>query len=113
MNIYTFFHTRFWSFLPAFMIAFILLIYSKNFSLISYVFENNRINNIMGIFVILAICVCLSKDRKAIDIKLISYGLLMHLSLAVFVLKTSYGQIIFSSIAQAYFHFCYQEQLQF
>lgn len=69
---------------------------------LEYLAEHNRIFNILGIFSILGICVGLSKNRAAINIKLVSYGMLMHLCLALVVLKTSLGQTVIGAIADSF-----------
>lgn len=101
MNLASYLRHSYWHYLAFSLLALAIIFFGINNSFFSYILEHNRINNIFGIFFILAICVVLSKDRKAINIKLVSYAMLMHLALAIFVLKTTYGQIAFGAVAQA------------
>jgi CNT family concentrative nucleoside transporter len=55
-----------------------------------------RFTGLLGIIVILGIALFFSKDRKAINLRLVFSGLALQTALAVFVLKTSIGQAIFA-----------------
>ena len=47
--------------------------------MVAYMLEHSRYLNIFGIFAILGICFLFSKDRKAIDYKLIAHALAVEL----------------------------------
>jgi len=55
-----------------------------------------RFTGLLGIVVILGIALIFSKDRKAINLRLVFSGLALQTALAVFVLKTAIGQAIFA-----------------
>lgn len=65
--------------------------YSIIQTFISYLNEHNRVNNIVGIFIVLLIAYLASYKKNSINFKLILSGLLIHLSLGLIVLKTSIG----------------------
>jgi CNT family concentrative nucleoside transporter len=60
----------------------------------------SRFHGIIGIIVILGLAFLLSNNRKAINLRVILSGLALQLALALFILKTSVGQGIFSFIAR-------------
>ncbi len=60
-----------------------------------------RFHGLIGIVLILGIAYLLSNNRKAINLRVILSGLALQLALALFILKTSIGQSIFSHIAKA------------
>lgn len=60
-----------------------------------------RFTGIIGIIVILGLALLLSKNRKAIDIKLVVRGLIIQVLLALFILKTSIGQQLFASLGES------------
>jgi len=60
-----------------------------------------RFSGIFGIILILAIAFLLSNNRKAINYRLVFSGLGLQLALALFILKTSVGQNIFSWMGHA------------
>jgi len=60
----------------------------------------SRFHGIIGIVVILGLAFLLSNNRKAISLRVILSGLALQLALALFILKTSVGQAIFSFIAR-------------
>lgn len=66
---------------------------------LNYLLEYNRYMNILGIIVILAIAALFSKNRSAINIKLVLNALLLQLALGFLVLKTSIGQAVLTKIA--------------
>nr|MBA2307141.1 hypothetical protein [Candidatus Dependentiae bacterium] len=66
---------------------------------LSYLLEYNRIYNILGIFVILAIAAAMSHNRSRISWRLVITALCLHATLAFFVLKTVWGRAIIGSIA--------------
>jgi concentrative nucleoside transporter, CNT family len=55
----------------------------------------DRLMGILGIFVILGIGVLLSNNRKAINKKLVLWGLGLQIGFAIFILKTPIGKPIF------------------
>lgn len=65
----------------------------------AYLLEHNRYLNIIGIFVILGIAWLCSKDRKAIDYRLVRRAFILQFIIACFILKTNVGQIILNKIA--------------
>jgi CNT family concentrative nucleoside transporter len=67
--------------------------------MIAYLLEHNRYLNIVGIFVILGICFLFSKNRKAIDLRLIAHALGLQFLIALTVLKTSVGSGLLQKIA--------------
>lgn len=58
----------------------------------------DRFFGIMGVFIIFLIAFLMSNNKRAINFKTVSMGFLLQILLAVFVLKTSLGQIIFGNI---------------
>ena len=58
----------------------------------------NRFFGLIGIIVILAICFLMSNNKKKINLKTVFSGLFLQILLAVFVLKTPLGQLIFHKI---------------
>jgi CNT family concentrative nucleoside transporter len=67
--------------------------------LLSYLLEHNRYLNIVGIIFILAVAIACSKNRKAIDFKLILHALGLQFLIALAVLKTSLGQSLLAAIS--------------
>lgn len=67
--------------------------------LIAYLLEHNRYLNLVGIVVILGIAWLFSQDRKAIDYRLVVNALLLQFFTALFILKTSIGQLLLTKIA--------------
>ena len=59
-----------------------------------------RFIGLVGIVLILLIALLMSDNRKKISIKTVGVGLLLQVSLAVFVLKIPIGQAIFTKIGQ-------------
>lgn len=57
-----------------------------------------RFTGIIGILLILGIAFLLSNNRKAINYRLVLSGLGLQLALALFILKTTPGQIIFAGL---------------
>jgi len=55
-----------------------------------------RFTGIIGIALLLGIAFLCSNNRKAINYRLVASGLLLQLALAVFILKTTIGQNLFS-----------------
>ncbi|MGV3538828.1 MAG: NupC/NupG family nucleoside CNT transporter [Rufibacter sp.] len=64
----------------------------------------NRFTGLIGIVLILGIAYLLSNNRKAINLRLVTVGLLLQLGLAFFILKVPFGQMIF----QKFGHFITQ-----
>jgi CNT family concentrative nucleoside transporter len=60
-----------------------------------------RFSGILGIVLILVIAFLLSNNRKAINYRLVFSGLGLQLALALFILKTNIGQVIFSKIGHS------------
>ncbi|MEY4593836.1 MAG: hypothetical protein RIQ47_246 [Bacteroidota bacterium] len=58
----------------------------------------DRFTGLIGLVVILGLAFLLSKDRKAINLRLVISGLALQLGLAIFILKTSIGQSIFGTL---------------
>ncbi len=58
----------------------------------------DRFFGLIGIFVIFLIAFLISNNKRAINIKTVGMGFLLQVLLAVFVLKTTLGQIIFGNI---------------
>jgi CNT family concentrative nucleoside transporter len=58
----------------------------------------DRFTGLIGLVVILGLAVLMSKDRKAINLRLVLSGLALQLGLAIFILKTSLGQSIFGTL---------------
>jgi concentrative nucleoside transporter, CNT family len=55
-----------------------------------------RFFSLFGIVLVLGICYALSTNRKAIRVRTVVWGLSLQLVLALFVLKTPWGQMVFS-----------------
>ncbi len=66
-----------------------------------YFLEHNRYMNIIGIFVVLAIAFLFSKNRRAINYKLIINALILQIIIGLITLRTGVGQRIVQSIAHA------------
>ncbi|MBQ2870686.1 NupC/NupG family nucleoside CNT transporter [bacterium] len=60
----------------------------------------NRFFGIIGIIVIFAICFLMSNNKKKISLKTVLSGFGLQILLAIFVLKTKIGQIIFAKAGQ-------------
>ena len=60
----------------------------------------NRFFGIIGIVVIFAICFLMSNNKKKISLKTVLSGFVLQIMLAVFVLKTKVGQIIFAKAGE-------------
>lgn len=60
-----------------------------------------RLSGVLGLFTILLVAWLLSTDRKAISYRLVIFGLLIQLVLAVLVLKTDFGRLIFDGANNA------------
>ena len=58
----------------------------------------DRFTGLLGIVLILGIAYALSSNRKAINYRTVGVGLALQFGLAVFVLKTDAGQILFQSL---------------
>lgn len=69
--------------------------------MINYLIEHNRYLNLVGIVVILSLAYIFSKNRKAVDYKLVINALLMQVGLAVLMLKTRTGVAAVESVANA------------
>lgn len=59
-----------------------------------------RYIGILGVFAILGIAYGLSTNRKAIQPKVVAWGLGIQLSLALFILKTDFGRQVFATLGQ-------------
>ncbi len=75
---------------------------------LAYLLEYNRIYNFLGIFFILGLAVLMSNNRSRINWRLVITGLLLHMVLALIVLKTTvgrdvveYGAGVFTKLYQA------------
>src|SRR5574344_1613178 len=58
----------------------------------------SRFFGIIGIFVIFLVAFLMSNNKKAINLKTVGMGFLLQVLLAVFILKTQVGQMIFAQI---------------
>jgi concentrative nucleoside transporter, CNT family len=58
----------------------------------------DRFTGVIGIIVILGLSFALSNNRKAISMRVVFSGLALQLLLAIFILKTSAGQVIFGTL---------------
>ncbi len=67
--------------------------------MITYLLEYNRYMNFFGIAFMILIAYAGSYNRSTIDYKLVVNGLLLQLGIALFILKTNVGGLIFSSIS--------------
>ena len=65
-----------------------------------YFLEHDRYFSLIGIAAILATAVLFSEKRSKINLKLIGSAFIMQIMLAVFILKTSIGGMIFHGIAR-------------
>lgn len=57
-----------------------------------------RFTGLLGIAVILGVAFLLSNNRKAINYRTVGVGLLIQFTLAVFILKTTFGQKLFQKL---------------
>lgn len=60
------------------------------------------LRGILGIAVILGIAFLVSNNKRAINWRLVAFGLLLQLTFAIFVLKISYGQWFFAQISSVF-----------
>ena len=60
-----------------------------------------HLSGVLGIFTLLFIAFLLSENRKNINLKTVSLGLLLQFIFAIFILKTPFGTPIFSFLDQA------------
>lgn len=60
-----------------------------------------RFIGLIGIIAILGIAYAMSNNRKAIDLRVVGSGLLLQIGLAIFILKTTPGQWLFSTLGNA------------
>ena len=60
-----------------------------------------RFTGLIGVVVILGLAFLVSKNRKAIDYRLVVSGLAIQLVLALFILKTSIGQQLFAGLGHS------------
>lgn len=67
--------------------------------LFDYLLQHDRYMSIFGILAIFAVAILCSEKRSKINFKLVGAALLMQFSLAVFILKTSIGSVVFRGIA--------------
>ena len=73
-------------------------------TLLNYFIEYNRYLNIIGIAVIFAVAYLFSFNRRAINFRVVASALVLHFAFALFMLRTSWGQMIIGSIAYAAAH---------
>lgn len=59
-----------------------------------------RFTGLLGVGLILGIAVLMSNNRKAINLRLVFSGLALQLGLALFVLKTDTGQMVFGYVGE-------------
>ncbi|MFN9518653.1 MAG: Na+ dependent nucleoside transporter N-terminal domain-containing protein, partial [Bacteroidota bacterium] len=60
-----------------------------------------RFHGIIGIVLIIGLAYVISNNRKAINYRVVLSGLGLQLALALFVLKTSVGQLVFMWLGNA------------
>lgn len=58
-----------------------------------------RFISFLGIFVFLGICYLISENKKRVNIKLVSVGIVIQFAFAFLILKTSIGRIAFEKLA--------------
>lgn len=68
--------------------------------MISYLLEYNRYLNIVGILIIALIAYAFSKNRKAINPRVVLSALALHFLFALIMLRTSWGQLIMGKIGE-------------
>lgn len=68
--------------------------------MISYLIEYNRYLNIVGIFIIGLIAYAASRNRKAINPRVVLSALALHFLFALIMLRTSAGQYVIGKIAE-------------
>ena len=68
----------------------------------SYFLEHNRYVGFIGIFAILFVAFLFSKNKRKINLRLVGSALAMQFALAAFILKTSVGKYIFSTMAKVF-----------
>jgi CNT family concentrative nucleoside transporter len=61
----------------------------------------DRLRSVVGIFVLIGVCVAMSRDRRRIDWKLVAIGLAMQAMFAVFLLRLDIGKSAFNSANDA------------
>ena len=59
-----------------------------------------QFTGIFGIIMILGLSWLISNNRKAINLRLVLSGIALQLGLALFILKTTFGQSLFEVIAR-------------
>ena len=69
--------------------------------MLNYFIEYNRYLNIIGIIVISAIALLFSKNRRAINIRLLVCALALHFAFAFGMLRTHWGRVFVGGIASA------------
>lgn len=69
--------------------------------MISYLIEYNRYLNIIGIFIIALIAYAFSKNKKAINPRVVLSALGLHFVFALVMLRTAWGHLIISKIAES------------
>lgn len=67
--------------------------------MVTYLMEYNRYMNLIGIMVMVFLAYIFSNNRSQIKYQLIINGLLLQAALAIFILKTSLGFTIFSTMS--------------
>jgi concentrative nucleoside transporter, CNT family len=60
------------------------------------------LRGILGIFIVLGIAFLVSNNKRRINWRLVSFGLMLQIVFAVFVLKISYGQWFFAQISRGF-----------
>ncbi len=70
-------------------------------SLLNYFLEYNRYLNIIGIGAIFLIAYLFSKNRNAINFRLVASALALHFAFALIMLRTSWGRIAVEAVANA------------
>lgn len=70
--------------------------------IIDYLLEYNRYMSMVGVAAVIAIAFLCSNNRKKINLRLIGIALAMQSGLALFILHSIPGQIMFRSLAQGF-----------
>lgn len=69
---------------------------------IDYFLEYNRFLNLLGIAVILGVASLFSRNRKAIDVRLVFTALGMQILIAFLALKTTAGRWVLQELANVF-----------
>jgi concentrative nucleoside transporter, CNT family len=70
-------------------------------NVLTYFVEYNRYLNIIGIGVIFMIAYFFSKNKKAINFRLVASALALHFTFALIMLRTSWGRTVIGAVSEA------------